>query len=652
MKKIALKSLELRNFKGIDSLKVDFNETDTTVAGANGTGKTTVFDAFTWLLWGKDSHGRSDFGIKKWNLDGNQILKLNHEVRGVFSVNGRELSLRRVYLEKWEQPRGTTNEVLKSHFSEFYVNEVKQPTKLAYELEIAGIIPEDVFRMITDVWHFTSRPAMEQRAMLLDMAGDICDRDIAALKPEFGELLEKLNGRKLENLNREIVARKRAIREELSEIPARIDTARQLMPQAENWQELETERSKKAAKVDTLENQIIDKSKIVEEEFSRISQIESEIGKKQLEKIKRENDVRTSYSERSNKIRGEVQSMEHQLRTAELEMTDAHNAITNLDAQIANIEAELTGLRAQYRTINKEKLIYPENAFICPTCLRPFEADDILLKQSAMQENFNQNKSLRLQENIQIGNGKMAEKDSLHGRKKAALQKIAELEARQKDLQTAKAKKENLLQNESNALGSMLNNDADLQRINDEIVELRKKLSAPKQQVDVSDLQERKSTLNSEIAAINKRLAKQETIETNANLIAELEARKVSANQALADLERLEFIALDFQKAKDEELLKRVNGMFSIVKWSFIEGQLNGGERLTCICSVNGTPYPEVNNAGKINAGLDVINAICRAKGVSAPIFIDNSESVNELIPTVSQKVLLRVTTDSQLIIS
>ena len=111
----------------------------------------------------------------------------------------------------------------------------------------------------------------------------------------------------------------------------------------------------------------------------------------------------------------------------------------------------------------------------------------------------------------------------------------------------------------------------------------------------------------------------------------------------MANLERTEFIITDFQKAKDNELMKRINGLFSLVSFSFVDEQLNGNEKITCVCTVDGVPFPDLNNATKINAGLDIINAICQAKGISAPIFIDNRESVNEIIPTVSQIINLVV---------
>ena len=169
--------------------------------------------------------------------------------------------------------------------------------------------------------------------------------------------------------------------------------------------------------------------------------------------------------------------------------------------------------------------------------------------------------------------------------------------------------------------------------------------------VDVSELQEGKRVLSDAITDLQKRLNKRETIERAEKLIQEFEDKKIQNNDALAKLERTEFIITDFQKAKDNELMKRINGLFSLVSFSFVDEQLNGNEKITCVCTVDGVPFPDLNNATKINAGLDIINAICQAKGISAPIFIDNRESVNQLIPTVSQVINLSVSTHSKLMI-
>ena len=184
-----------------------------------------------------------------------------------------------------------------------------------------------------------------------------------------------------------------------------------------------------------------------------------------------------------------------------------------------------------------------------------------------------------------------------------------------------------------------------------EIAELENQMNVEIKPVDVSELQEGKRVLSDAITDLQKRLNKRETIERAEKLIQEFEDKKIQNNDALANLERTEFIITDFQKAKDNELMKRINGLFSLVSFSFVDEQLNGNEKITCVCTVDGVPFPDLNNATKINAGLDIINAICQAKGISAPIFIDNRESVNQLIPTVSQVINLSVSTHSKLMI-
>ena len=152
MKQIILQSLSLINFKGIRSLDIHFDPAQTYICGENGTGKTTVFDAFCWCLFGKDSLNRADsnFNIKTLDENGSPILKQEHSVTCVLLVGGNSVKLQRKYCEVWTKPRGTTEETLTNHKTEFLINDVKQSTKKDYDAEISAIIPEDVFKMITN----------------------------------------------------------------------------------------------------------------------------------------------------------------------------------------------------------------------------------------------------------------------------------------------------------------------------------------------------------------------------------------------------------------------------------------------------------------------------------------------------------------------
>lgn len=648
MREIKLKSLILVNFKGVRNLEVVFTDQRTIISGDNGTGKTTIFDAFTWLLFGKDSTGRSDsnFNIKTIDpLTKKPILHLEHSVTGVISVDGKEMKLQRNYVEKWVKPRGTTEETLKNHETEFYLNDVKLATKKEYESEVAAILTEDIFRMITNPFYFISLKVDAQKELLFDMAGGISDDEVAAIKPEYIELLAQLSGRSLSQFSKEVAAKKKACNDVLAVIPSQIDTARRLMPESEDWEALEIELQKKKQRLTEIDNQITDKSKINEQENQRKLEIQRTIGDKRMSLVNRQNEIRASAGAERNEVMMKLKDLEynHKSETRDLELN--RSSLSNCESEIQRIEDTLSVLRNEYRKINAETIQYPEGAFVCPTCKRQLEVDDIEAKQNELLANFNQNKAKRLKENkdkgfslVELKKKKEAERDSIISKIKESEDRIVLIE---REIEVQKANMP-----EVPDVDAIIKNDPTCISLNNEIADLNNQLNIESKPVDVSELRFAKSSLDDNIQELYKRLAKRDQIERAKKEIEELEEKRIQNNQAKADLEKWEFTVMSFQKDKDAKLIEKINSMFEVVSFSFVTEQLNGGEKLTCVCTVNGTPYPDVNTAGKVNAGLDIINAICKYKGVSAPIFIDNSESVNKIIPTISQVINLVVSKD------
>lgn len=653
MRTIKLKSLSLVNFKGVRSQEINFSDQVTVVCGENGTGKTTVFDAFLWLLFGKDSTGRSDSNFNIKTLDpqtGKPILHLEHSVTGVLDVDGDKIKLQRCYVENWVKPRGTTEEILQNHKTEYFLNDVKQATKKEYDAEIAAILPEDLFKMVTNPFYFTSLKPEVQKSMLLDMAGSVTDDEVAQLKPEYLELLAQLSGRSLAQYAKEVTAKKRACKDELAVIPSQIDTANRLKPETEDWVALDAELTEKKQRVADIDSQISDKSKINEQEYNRKAGIQKQIGEKKIAIANRENAIRTQANQGAHEADTKIRDLEYKLKTQEADLQRKRSTLSSIEATITSLDNELNTLRGQYRTINAEQIQYPEGAFVCPTCKRPLEVEDIEAKQRELQANFNQAKSEKLRKNKEQGVAKAQQKEQQQIQRDNILAEIAALE---QQITTTKGliEQERANRPEAPDVNLLISSDQEIIDLRNEITELENLLTVDVKPVDTSELQQAKSVLNEKIQELYKRLAKREQIERAEREIEALEEKRIQNNQKLADLEKWEYTALSFQKDKDAKLLERINGLFSVVSFSFVDEQLNGGEKLTCVCTVNGTPYPDVNAAGKVNAGLDIINAICQAKGISAPIFIDNRESVNQIIPTISQVINLVVSTDKVLTI-
>ena len=423
-----------------------------------------------------------------------------------------------------------------------------------------------------------------------------------------------------------------------------------MKPEAEDWVALDAELAEKKQRVADIDSQISDKSKINEQEYSRKAGIQKQIGEKKIAIANRENAIRSQASQGAHEADIKIRDLEYKLRNQEADLQRKRSTLSSIEATITSMDNELNTLRGQYRTINAEQIQYPDGAFVCPTCKRPLEVEDMEAKQRELQANFNQVKAEKLRKNKEQGVAKAKQKEQQQIQRENTLAEIAALE---QQITTTKGLIEQARANRPEApdVNLLISSDQEIIDLRNEITELENQLTVDVKPVDTSELQQAKSVLNENIQELYKRLAKREQIERAEREIEALEEKRIQNNQKLADLEKWEYTALSFQKDKDAKLLERINGLFRLVSFSFVDEQLNGGEKLTCVCTVNGTPYPDVNAAGKVNAGLDIINAICQAKAISAPIFIDNRESVNQIIPTISQVINLVVSTDKVLTI-
>lgn len=654
MKKIILKSLALVNFKGVRDFSIAFNDGITTVCGDNGTGKTTLYDAYLWLLFGKDSTGRSDgangFNVKTTGEDGKPIYRLEHSVTAVLEVDGKEIKLQRSLVEKWQKVNGTTDEVMKDE-TQYFINDVRTGTKKEYQAEISEIILEDVFRMITNPYYFTSLSAETQKDMLLEMVGNIDDEEVAATDPDFLALLDQINGTSLAKWAREIAAKKKAYNDALATIPASIETAQKLMPESEEWAVLEKQLKEVQDRVKEIDAQIADKSALNDEAYKRKMALMKQQADKRIKLQDRENTIRMETNAAHNKALSDIQQMENELSINQKNLDSYRNDKMNVDGKIDELNGKLVEMREQFKAVAKEQFPEPSgDVLVCPTCGEPYKGENLENAIAKLRGNFEQSKSKR-QKDIQTkGKQYKAEYDKAVEQQTKLTGLIAKLEDDALEIKGNITIKKNNIPVAGNA-DEAIANDKECIGLRNDIAEIANQLQVEVPQADVSELQSEKADRNAAIAEINKRLGKRAMIERVNKEIADLEEKRIANNQAKADLEKWEDVYLRFQKAKDEVLMQRINGLFNVVSFSFVKEQKNGGEKVTCYCMVNGVPYADVNACGKVNAGLDIINAICATKGISAPIFIDNRESFNNIIPTISQIVNLRVSNDKQLTI-
>lgn len=647
MKKVIIKRLSLLNFKGLREFQIEFNDSMTSVLGKNGSGKTTIFDAFTWLLFGKDSEDRKSFNIKTLDAQGVAIPRIPHEVSAILTVDDEEISLCRRYSEKWQKKRGSATEEFTGHEEERLYNDVPMSVKEWGE-KITSICSEQVFKFITNPLYFSAQKTDAQRAMLFRMAGDISDAEIAAGNEDFTALLASLTGKTMEEYKREIQAKKRRIKAEIDGIPERIDERKRDMPESENWTLLDDDLQAKKSELEKVEKSITDKSQA----YSEASNAKLEISKKEFnlrqKLLNREYEIKQEVQKEYNEQSSKQSELRRQVENAQAELNRVKSEMTRYQSDLNKMQSKRETLIAEWREINARTLQFKEDEFVCPTCKRPLDIDDIERKQNEMTASFNTRKAADLAENNRKGQeNKKAMEDTTALIKKCE-ERIAELSKKIEEL-----KANPLYDATLTAPDATQTIEADAERSNlvDEIAKVKAELDKPVEAPDTTELTEQKKSIISEIDIIKAKLAKKETIERNEARIKELEKQLREQSEELAQLEGIEFTMAAFSKARIEAVENRINGLFSIVKFKMFEQQINGGEVETCEATVDGVPYSDLNTAMKIIAGLDIISAICKYEQITAPCFLDNAEAINNVPKIASQMILLVVTEDDKLIV-
>lgn len=656
-KDIRVVRMLLTNFKGIRSLEVNFDPEVTNIFGDNATGKSTMMDAFLWTLFGKDSQNRADFNIKTLDANGKALPKLEHEVVVVISVDGVETVFRRCYKENWVKKRGTAKEVMDGHSVDYFVDDVPYG-KREYDAKVSAICPEQLFRQITNPAYFPSLKMQEQRRMLFEIVGgDITHHDVFnelitdKNKEYFRSLVDALDsGKTLDEYKKQIVSQKNKTKGEVADIPGRIEENNRNMPEEEDWVALSSDIDEKENEIKNIDSLIADRSKADEEEAYRRRGVRQQIDDKyeRMEEVKRQ--VKKVANTEHDKWYSDLSAKESEISNLKTDIRSLEDRLPTLNNSLEEYNSQRGILLQEYKAINSETFEVDNSALVCPTCKRVFEGEDYASKLSEMQDAFQTNKSNRLKANVQKGTTIKAKIEDLQKQIQTVEQTIGE---KKNLLSTLESEKQQLHNSEPKTVDVIeaLERNEKYIALKKEVETLEASLKTDYAPADVSEHINAKNALQSDIYALKERLSKREQIERTQKRINELQSQLTNMQQQIADYEQIEASILDFMKSKVSLVEKRINSAFSYVQFRMFDTQVDGTEFDTCECMVEGTPYSDLNTAAKMNAGIDIINAICRAKGVTAPIWLDNRESVCNLIPCRSQIINLFVERGAKLTI-
>ncbi len=616
--RITLKELNIQNFKGVKAKSINFSN-KTAIRGMNASGKTTIVDAFLWLLFGKNSQYVEKFDLRPLDENGKPINFIDISVSAVLDIDGKEVELGKTQSQNWVKQRGSEQAVFQGNINKFEIDGYPKSDK-EYKAFISEIVDENLFKMLTNPTYFPNLKWKEQRDILMRFATDKSDYDLAVEFGCFADLLDELQkAPSTEDINKKYAKSLKELKATQMEIPVRID-----------------ELSKQIVDIDVAELEL--KKNEIKDQLTKAG-----LGKEALENLKSEAfnlKMEISNYERiaNESVKNDRHEAEMRLINAKDDYRKAENAWCKADSEIASYKYKVeynTRLSAELGTeyATEKAKTFDESKTICPMCGQNLPTD----KVETLKRDF-ETKKKEILENIK--------------RKGFELKDIidkanAEIELRKAELQTSKdnmndiAKRIEVLEKTLKTLPERAVLSTDVKY--NEMVHKETGLNSKIAELSAQGANDYTTPLEIELKEIESELAKVANNTAIEERIDELKTEQRSVAQKIADCEKVIYLVETFVRMKLDAISASVNSKFDKVTFKLFETQINGGISETCECCVDGVPYASVNSAGKIQAGLDIIKTLSNTFDCLAPIFIDNRESCTEIPSMECQIVSLYV---------
>lgn len=640
---IKLNQMKLMNFQGIKNLELNFNGLDKSIRGDNGTGKTTIINAYYYLLTDKPSVAIADYSPKTKGIEGD-LHNLEHTVECTFNIDGIIRVLKKTYKEKWTQKRGNKNKELTGNTISYEVDGFPVKEK-DYNREIEDLFgPREVIQMLISPTYFGDILAWkERRRYLTDICGDYTDEEIIDtvedLKP-LNEIL-MLNGsatqkRSIDDHIKLLKTNMSSINKELKQIPSRIDEAERAIPEtAGSKTDYESRLFEARKEISSLnDRKLAAKSgnSVAVEKSNRIAEI------KQKEREARIAHV-NSFDEVNRVINKTVNDLTNQKNLISDTIGSNDIRISRLKSDVDYMSNERNKLLNEYKNVSVSE--FDESKTVCESCGQSLPMD----QQEKRRKVFNINKSMKLEElqkkGVEVGKEKIAAKqlelDNLIKENEQLGIEVMNI-ATQIEIERSKVIAVTPFE-DTEEYRNIKKQLADLENVDCEIDKV------------IEGIDQEIHECNIRIADLNTRISRFQLAEDQQKRIEELEARQA---QLAEDYDCYEYelsLCEKFIVEKVSRITEKINNRFKTVNFELFEKQITNDAIVEC-CNVlvpnekSMVPYKMANNASRINAGIEIIDTLSEHFNIRMPIFVDNAESVTRITSTDNQLIRLVVDED------
>lgn len=641
---IKFKKVKIRNFRGLVSFDANLEGRSVRISGANGLGKSSVADAITWVLFGKDSRRRTAFPIDPVDDAGRIIHNLDVSVELEMLIDGQPTTLRRRRQEKWVQKRGMTTEQLDGHQTTCYIDGRPLPSS-DFSSHVDTIVKEEIFRALTTPDYFPSLPMDQQYRLLVKIVGMRTLAEIAAKDEEAMKVVDELGQRSLDQYRQGLAYDIQRTRKEQELIPVRLSEVQGFIEQVKA----------KGADGKTAQchaNGIEEKLRQVTQEIDSMAGVvraENARYNDQRAYIQQLRQQRAAIEDRIEKQNREARTLHHSLvckAKEELEATEErHTAAKTMlglhERRLKDLEQQLEDFRRRWEEVERLSFSWNAEEAVCPTCGQPLPQDQADQKRVEAEMRFNERKMKQQDALDEEGKKLAASKQRLQDLSAAAREEMATAERLMPEA------RERLSKAEAEPIEQADYHDAaDWQRLSSEIDQRMKELEQTTQAQEppqLAALRTEEQAYRKELRLLEQTIDRSKQIDEYVRRERELQKQRTTLSGDIARMQTRLEAAERLQLMEANDLQKRVNELFPSVRFRLSRELLNGREVGHCELSVDGVPYSGLSTSERINAGLELINALARHYNIVAPIVIDNAEAVNKVAPTLGQQILLEV---------
>lgn len=637
MTTIKINSIKYRHFKGIKSFDLDLMGSNATVSGQNGSGKTTLADGLLWLLFGKDSKGAS-INPKPLNNNNNEVLGMSPEVEAEMIIDGKVTILKRVQQETWTSKRGELEKTRGADTTKYFIDTVPVKQK-EWKEYLAALGEESILQILADSGFFMRLDWKKRREILVSMT-DVTDKFIIESDADLKELPEILGEHSVDDMRKVLASQKKEIKSAIDGVPARI-------------QEVTDMKSKHEAAIGDIDREELQMS--VLEKQADISDLEiklqslkngdaaldyqNELAQARLKLAEVERQYLADSNLQTQSLQEDVLEKQQEVNELRREKLNCESERYNFANQQGQKLTELDEMKKERKRVSSAT--FDEHKKTCPTCGRDLPEDQV----TQMVSDFNLRKANWLEEDAARGKALKQESQELAAN-------VAEAEAKINEVTTKLLAAEHsldLINNELTQIKSGIKPFAESKRareIQDEIDLINQKIANA-----TSDTSEAEADLKNQIAGLRAEIAEAqakyqsfEQLSSFDERINELKAEDKRLKDQNQDVERKLWLLDEFTRKKVAALENSINGKFELVRWKLFNIQKNGALAEVCEATYNGIEYgTSLNTGARINCDLDIVNTLGKELGIKMPLFVDNTESVNQLISVDTQVIELKV---------